>query len=208
MLILSADLLLWLNAVTEDSIHEEIELEREDSNTSLSKADMFDLATIGQLALSYFSLVAALAVGTQGPLGELDLSYSLLSLMELILQNIFIIKGLHRHPKLLAKKERSSIFKPKKKVIVPVEDKGKTDISVLDASAPPVVQAHAEKKSWTKRVIEEICAFLILSNTMVMSCLSADLKRNICIFKNVCNTSTFPPLPAVGHPCVWSPPSV
>ncbi|XP_067465313.1 proton channel OTOP3-like [Thunnus thynnus] len=88
--------------------------------------------------------------------------------MELILQNIFIIKGLHRHPKLLAKKkERSSIFKPKKKVVVPVEDKGKTDISVLDASAPPVVQAHAEKKSWTKRVVQEICAFLILSNTML-----------------------------------------
>lgn len=30
MLILSADLLLWLNAVTEDTIHAEIELEKED----------------------------------------------------------------------------------------------------------------------------------------------------------------------------------
>lgn len=71
-------------------------------------------AAIGQLALSYFSLVAALAVGTRWPLGDLDLSYSLLSLLELILQNIFIIEGLHRHPSLLAKKkekERSSIFK-------------------------------------------------------------------------------------------------
>lgn len=71
-------------------------------------------AAVGQLALSYFSLVAALAVGTEGSLGGLDLSYSLLSLMELILQNIFIIEGLHRHPSLYAKKkekERSSIFK-------------------------------------------------------------------------------------------------
>lgn len=71
-------------------------------------------AALGQLALSYFSLVAALAVGTEGPLGSLDLSYSLLSLLELILQNIFIIEGLHRHPSLLAKKkekQRSSIFK-------------------------------------------------------------------------------------------------
>ncbi|XP_042254012.1 proton channel OTOP3-like [Thunnus maccoyii] len=326
MLILSADLLLWLNAVTEDSIHEEIELEREDSNTSSSEAGISDLAgtanstfcqcsasaqclvfrkgfevlypfnieyylmagcmiyvmwknvgrrmgpghnhvsqkftinivyqggviyglvlgglvliagatvfilyqvwvsqhqlrhtaflifygyhlvvmpvmslcslagllvhrlerrahegghnptrsldvlllvaaAIGQLALSYFSLVAALAVGTQGPLGNLDLSYSLLSLMELILQNIFIIEGLHRHPNLFAKKkERGSIFKPKKKVVVPIEEKGKIDISLLDASAPPVVQAHDEKKSWTKRVIQEICAFLILSNIML-----------------------------------------
>lgn len=69
-------------------------------------------AALGQLALSYFSLVAALAVGTEGPLGGLDLSYSLLSLLELILQNIFIIEGLHRHPQLRAKKKkRSSIFK-------------------------------------------------------------------------------------------------
>lgn len=71
-------------------------------------------AALGQLALSYFSLVAALAVGTNGLLGDLDLSYSLLSLLELILQNIFIIEGLHRHPNLFAKrkdKQRSSIFK-------------------------------------------------------------------------------------------------
>lgn len=30
MLVLSADMLLWLNAVTEDTIHQEIELDRED----------------------------------------------------------------------------------------------------------------------------------------------------------------------------------
>lgn len=71
-------------------------------------------AALGQLALSYFSLVAALAVGTQGPLAGLDLSYSLLSLLELVLQNIFIIEGLHRHPSLLSKKKQqqwSGIFK-------------------------------------------------------------------------------------------------
>uniref|UniRef100_A0A8C6WL32 Otopetrin 3 n=1 Tax=Neogobius melanostomus TaxID=47308 RepID=A0A8C6WL32_9GOBI len=33
---------------------------------------------LGQLALSYFSLVAALAIGTEGILGDLDLSYSVL----------------------------------------------------------------------------------------------------------------------------------
>lgn len=48
MLILSADLLLWLNAVTEDTIHEEIELEKDDkldfSNTNSTEADVSDLA--------------------------------------------------------------------------------------------------------------------------------------------------------------------
>lgn len=32
MLVLAADMLLWLNAVTEDTIHQEIELDREDKS--------------------------------------------------------------------------------------------------------------------------------------------------------------------------------
>lgn len=85
-------------------------------------------AALGQLGLSYFSLVAALAVGTQAPLAGLDVSYSLLSLLELILQNIFIIEGLHRHPSLIAKKkkqQRSNIFKvstPASQVSVPSDE--------------------------------------------------------------------------------------
>ncbi|XP_042364114.1 proton channel OTOP3-like [Plectropomus leopardus] len=125
-------------------------------------------AALGQLALSYFSLVAALAVGTRGPLGDLDLSYSLLSLLELILQNIFIIEGLHRHPNLLAKKkarQRSSIFK--KKVNVPIQEERKTDISLLDGNTSAAVQQHDGKRPWTKRAIQEICAFLILANIML-----------------------------------------
>ncbi|XP_074475457.1 proton channel OTOP3-like [Sebastes fasciatus] len=125
-------------------------------------------AALGQLALSYFSLVAALAVGTNGLLGDLDLSYSLLSLLELILQNIFIIEGLHRHPNLFAKrkdKQRSSIFKPKKKVAVPIQEERKTAVSLLEGNTP--AQEHDGKKPWTKRAIQEICAFLILSNVML-----------------------------------------
>lgn len=60
----------------------------------------------GQLALSYFSLVAALTVGAEGALASLDLSYSILTLLELLLQNTFIIEGLHRHPNLLAEKNK------------------------------------------------------------------------------------------------------
>lgn len=125
-------------------------------------------AALGQLALSYFSLVAALAVGTRGTLGDLDLSYSLLSLLELILQNIFIIEGLHRHPSLYAKKkqkQRSSIFTPKKKV--PIQEEKKTAVSLLEGNTAPAVQEHDGKNPWTKRAIKEICAFLILSNVML-----------------------------------------
>ncbi|XP_040033133.2 proton channel OTOP3 [Gasterosteus aculeatus] len=126
-------------------------------------------AALGQLALSYFSLVAALAVGTGGSLGSLDLSYSLLSLLQLILQNIFIIEGLHRHPNPLARKEeraRSSIFQLKKKVTTPTKEE-KTNTSLLDGAAPHAAIEHDGKTPWTKRAIQEVCAFLILSNVML-----------------------------------------
>uniref|UniRef100_A0A3Q3MQ98 Otopetrin 3 n=1 Tax=Labrus bergylta TaxID=56723 RepID=A0A3Q3MQ98_9LABR len=99
------------------------------------------LATaLGQLALAYFSLVAALAVGTEGTLGDLDLSYSVLSLLELSLQNIFIIKGLHRHP---------------------------SHTTVLEGKTSAAAQERDGKKPGMKRAIQEICAFLILSNVML-----------------------------------------
>uniref|UniRef100_A0A8C9ZSX9 Otopetrin 3 n=1 Tax=Sander lucioperca TaxID=283035 RepID=A0A8C9ZSX9_SANLU len=107
-------------------------------------------AAMGQFALSYFSLVAAMAVGTSGLLGELDLSYSLLSLLQLILQNIFIIQGLHRHPSLLAKKKEKDFFRCHKSINV--------------RSAAP---EHDGKKPWTKRAIQEICSFLIFCNVML-----------------------------------------
>lgn len=71
----------------------------QENNNPTRRLDVLLLlgAGIGQLLLSYFSLVAAINLGTEGILGALDLSYSLLSLLELVLQNIFIIQGLHSH---------------------------------------------------------------------------------------------------------------
>ncbi|XP_028989675.1 proton channel OTOP3-like [Betta splendens] len=123
-------------------------------------------AAIGQLALSYFSLVAAAAGEANELLENLDLSYSLLTLLQIILQNIFIIEGLHRHPELSAKKKSTlgKILKLKNKA---AQEK-RTDTELLDGSAlaSPAVQQE-EKKSPTKRAIQEICAFLILCNVML-----------------------------------------
>ncbi|XP_055360389.1 proton channel OTOP3-like isoform X2 [Betta splendens] len=123
-------------------------------------------AAIGQLALSYFSLVAAAAGEANELLENLDLSYSLLTLLQIILQNIFIIEGLHRHPELSAKKNSTlgKILKLKNKA---AQEK-RTDTELLDGSAlaSPAVQQE-EKKSPTKRAIQEICAFLILCNIML-----------------------------------------
>lgn len=124
---------------------------------------------LGQLGLSYFSLVAALAIGTKGVLGDLDLSYSVLSLVELVLQNIFIIEGLHRHPSIKAKKKpRSTMFKLKKKKSTESEER-RTGVSLLDGNppAPPTVPKNDTENTWTKTIIQEICAFLVLSNIML-----------------------------------------
>lgn len=133
-------------------------------------------AALGQLGLSYFSLVAALAVAPDGILGALDLSYSLLSLLELLLQNIFIIEGLHRHPSLAltmrTSQKKSIIFKLKRKPNGDMSEVTETtDVSFLEeglASVPPTEdQGDDGKQPWTKRARQEICSFLILSNIML-----------------------------------------
>lgn len=67
--------------------------------------------------------------------------------------------------------ENYTVPQPKKKVAVQIQEEEKTDMSLLECNmtAPPAVQESDRNKSWTKRVIQEICAFLILSNIMVMS---------------------------------------
>ncbi|CAL8303083.1 unnamed protein product [Lota lota] len=119
-------------------------------------------AALGQLGLSYFSLVAALEVGDPGLLGSLDLSYAILSLLELMLQNIFIIEGLHRHP---------SLSLPRKKVIAGSPEERKADIALLTRNpitqAPPAGQVEDGSNTWTKRATQELCAFLIFANIML-----------------------------------------
>ncbi|KAM9837593.1 proton channel OTOP3-like [Aulostomus maculatus] len=127
-------------------------------------------AALGQLALSYFSLVAALAGGTRGSLGDLDLSYSLLSLLELILQNIFIIEGLHRHPDLLAKKkkkQRHNILKAKKGAAAQIRETADGSLLEGNTAVPPAAPEPEKAKPWTRRATQEICAFLILANIML-----------------------------------------
>lgn len=84
----------------------------EDGHNPTRKLDVLLLvaAAIGQLALSYFSLVAGAAGASSELMENLDLSYSLLTLLEIVLQNIFIIEGLHRHPELLVKKSKQTLW--------------------------------------------------------------------------------------------------
>ncbi|KAJ8332053.1 hypothetical protein SKAU_G00429620, partial [Synaphobranchus kaupii] len=130
-------------------------------------------AALGQLSLSYFSLVAALAVGPQGIMGNLDLAYSLLCLLELILQNVFIIDGLngpdargHAHQERGGGTTGRSKKKKSSKAMVELP-RGVTLLEPENAATAPSVGGNkGSKKPWTRRAKQEICAFLILSNIM------------------------------------------
>ncbi|XP_063077484.1 proton channel OTOP3-like [Engraulis encrasicolus] len=154
---------------------------REEGHNPTRSLDVLLLvaAALGQLALSYFSVVAALAQGVGDTLGGLDLSYSLLSLLELVMQNVFIIDGLQRHPSLKKGPSRrpggvEAIFKRRKasEQAAAEVDGGGVGHSLLDqGKGAPEQAAHDEEQSNNhysmKRVIQEICSFLILSNIML-----------------------------------------
>ncbi|RLV99283.1 hypothetical protein DV515_00009929 [Chloebia gouldiae] len=53
-------------------------------------------AALGQIGMSYFSIVALVATDPRDPLNSLSLSYSVLLIFQNITQNVFVIDGLHR----------------------------------------------------------------------------------------------------------------
>ncbi|KAG7324744.1 hypothetical protein KOW79_011060 [Hemibagrus wyckioides] len=124
-------------------------------------------AGLGQLSLSYFSLVAALALGSGGILGNLHLAYSLLSLLELMLQNIFIIQGLHSH-----------VHTNTVSLSYSVKDQAEGEKAEAELVCKMVKKEESKEREevfypkhvshpWSKRIIQEICTFLILSNIML-----------------------------------------
>ncbi|EQB77280.1 otopetrin-3 [Camelus ferus] len=55
-------------------------------------------AALGQMGISYFSIVAIVATRPHQLLNRLILAYSLLLILQHMAQNLFIIEGLHRRP--------------------------------------------------------------------------------------------------------------
>ncbi|XP_076869115.1 proton channel OTOP2-like isoform X2 [Brachyhypopomus gauderio] len=154
---------------------------------------------VGQLALSYLTIVAALALGPSGILGSLDLSYSLLSLVEMVMQNIFIIKALHLHtqphvtPQVRPHADgyphtHSSINAKEDQLenVTEKEDNAAKEHELEDEndiSVPPTGREEHITDHLKRRVIKEICAFLVLSNITlwVMSAFGArpELKTSV-----------------------------
>lgn len=130
-------------------------------------------ASLGQFIISYFSIVAMVATGAKGYLNRLNLTGAILMVIQLGLQNYFIIEGLHREPFHEVQPEATVVSNPY------VQQPNKTEQSNLEAGdtkpSPDLTghsphshgTEHKHKLLWKRRVLKEVCAFLLLGNVIV-----------------------------------------
>ncbi|XP_067860636.1 proton channel OTOP3-like [Heptranchias perlo] len=75
---------------------EEREVDTRENPTRRLDVVLLQVAALGQLCISYFSIVAVVSTHPERSVDRLNLTYSLFIIIEHVLQNLFIIEGLHR----------------------------------------------------------------------------------------------------------------
>ncbi|XP_018423976.1 PREDICTED: otopetrin-2-like [Nanorana parkeri] len=75
-----------------------IDADRHKNPTRSLDVGLLIIAALGKYIISYFSIIAIIAKSAEKYMDVLNLVYSLLILVQLTFQNIFIIEGLHREP--------------------------------------------------------------------------------------------------------------
>uniref|UniRef100_A0A8D1ZZI1 Otopetrin 3 n=1 Tax=Sus scrofa TaxID=9823 RepID=A0A8D1ZZI1_PIG len=117
-------------------------------------------AALGQIGISYFSIVAIVATRPHELLNRLILAYSLLLILQHIAQNLFIIEGLHRRPlweaapeSLAGKREAEP---PRRGSLLELgQDLRRASLAYIHS------YSHL---NWKRRALKEISLFLILCN--------------------------------------------
>ncbi|CAJ1075121.1 proton channel OTOP2-like [Xyrichtys novacula] len=134
-------------------------------------------ASLGQFIISYFTIVAMVATGAKGHLNRLNLTWALLMVIQLALQNFFIIEGLHREPFHEVEPTVSVLSNPY--VLQPNKELSSFEGSEMDTKPSSVPTAHGlhglhghstehrPKLSWKRRVLKEVCVFLLLGNVIL-----------------------------------------
>lgn len=118
-------------------------------------------ASLGQFLICYFTIVAVLASGVQGHTNGLNLACAMLTVIELCIQNAFLIKGLHREP--FKETEVATVFA--NVMAVKERDPERRSSSIVPAHTLPIPLTLLQgRMSWKRRVLKEICAFLLLCN--------------------------------------------
>ncbi|NXH38141.1 OTOP3 protein, partial [Dicaeum eximium] len=123
-------------------------------------------AALGQIGMSYFSIVALVATGPRDLLNSLALSYSVLLIFQNITQNVFVIDGLHRQCVTSPGKEEDT------KEEQNCEAYSQRRVSVLELgqeirkASLSYIHTYSHL-SWKRRVLREISVFLVLCNIIL-----------------------------------------
>ncbi|XP_029913419.1 proton channel OTOP2-like [Myripristis murdjan] len=116
-------------------------------------------ASVGQFIISYFSIVATVATGARGYLNGLNLAWGVLTVIQLGLQNYFIIEGLHREPfhvmQEAALHTNAHTFQ------------SHIELISMGSNKPGNFMASTHGLSWKRRLLKEVCAFLLLANIIL-----------------------------------------
>lgn len=130
-------------------------------------------ASVGQLTVSYFTIVAVLGIGVGGLVNALNLAWSVLNVVELCVQNVFIIEGLRREPH--QDTRRASIFSNLLALQAQNERRGSSN--VLTPRGSIAISVH-KPLPWKRKLLKEISSFLLLSNIIVSSFLLITLAKD------------------------------
>uniref|UniRef100_A0A670JBB1 Otopetrin 3 n=1 Tax=Podarcis muralis TaxID=64176 RepID=A0A670JBB1_PODMU len=112
-------------------------------------------AALGQIGISYFSIVAIVATDPTDLLNSIILAYSVSLIIQHITQNIFIIEGLHRQP-LPANEGRSQAEHSRN---------GSRRQDIRKASQT-YIQTYSHL-NWKRKALKEISSFLIMCNIIL-----------------------------------------
>ncbi|KAM9346116.1 proton channel OTOP2-like [Symphorus nematophorus] len=131
-------------------------------------------ASLGQFIISYFTIVAMVGTGAKGHLNRLNLTGAILMVIQLGLQNFFIIEGLHREPFHEVHPVVTVVANPY--VLQDSKEVSGLEGSEMDTKPSPVLTGHNHhghtpehrpKLLWKRRVLKEVCAFLLLGNVIL-----------------------------------------
>ncbi|XP_060946838.1 proton channel OTOP2-like [Limanda limanda] len=130
-------------------------------------------ASLGQFIISYYTIVAMVATEAQGHLNRLNLAWAILMVIQVGLQNFFIIEGLHREPF-----HEAHTLTVVSNPYVQQQGKELSSLEESDMEQKPnpastehglhgQAAEHRLKLSWKRRVLKEVCVFLLLGNVIL-----------------------------------------
>ncbi|XP_062977571.1 proton channel OTOP3 [Elgaria multicarinata webbii] len=119
-------------------------------------------AALGQIGISYFSIVAIVATNPTDLLNSIILAYSVSLIIQHITQNIFIIEGLHRQA-LWAKEEKNEKEKCEESSPKVYNLEIRQDIQRLSHA---YIQTYSHL-NWKQKALKEISSFLIMCNIIL-----------------------------------------